>query len=72
MLLPDTPRGPTWSPEHMRRCLARWVARQPQPVRRAFFERWERRHGHAAAARLNDAAKAAYRLLSSGSRSAQP
>jgi hypothetical protein len=44
----------------MRRCLARWVARQPQPVRRAFFERWERRHGHASAAALNAEAKAEF------------
>lgn len=37
-----------------------------------FFETWERKHGRTSAARLNEAAKAAYRLLSSGSKSAQP
>ena len=72
MLLPDTPRGPTWTPEHLNTCLARYVARLPKPARLRFFEAWERRHGRTSAARLNEAAKAAYLLLSSGSKSAQP
>lgn len=72
MLLPDTPRGPTWTPEHLNTCLARYVARLPKPARLRFFETWERRHGRMSAARLNTAALDAYRLLSSGSRSAQP
>lgn len=72
MLLPDTPRGPTWTPEHLNTCLARYVARLPKPARLRFFETWERKHGRMSAARLNDAARAAYRLLSSGSKSAQP
>ena len=72
MLLPDIPRGHTWTPEHLNTCLARYVALLPKPARLRFFETWERRHGRASAARLNEAAKAAYRLLSSGSRSAQP
>lgn len=72
MLLPDIPRGPTWTPEHRQTCLARYVAQLPKPDRLRFFKAWERRHGRASAAKLNDAAKAAYRLLSSGSRSARP
>ena len=72
MLLPDIPRGPTWTTEHLQACLARHVARLPRIDRMRFFEAWERRHGRASAAKLNDAAKAAYRLLSSGSKSAQP
>ena len=72
MLLPDIPRGPTWTAEHLQACLARYVAQLPKPDRLRFFEAWERRHGRASAAKLNDAAKAAYRLLSSGSRSARP
>ncbi|MCK2097535.1 DUF7696 family protein [Thauera aromatica] len=57
MLLPDIRRGPTWAPEHMRHCLARWIARQPQADRRAFFDTWERRRGRALAAALNAEAK---------------
>ena len=72
MLLPDIPRGPTWTTEHLQACLARYVAQLPKLDRLRFFEAWERRHGRASAAKLNDAAKAAYRLLSSGSRSVQP
>jgi hypothetical protein len=72
MLLPDIPRGPTWTPEHLNACLARFVARLPKPARLRFFETWERRHGRASAANLNRSALEAYRLLSSGSRSAQP
>ena len=72
MLLPDIPRGPTWTTEHLQACLARYLARLPKPARLWFFETWERKHGRTSAARLNEAAKAAYRLLSSGSRSAQP
>lgn len=60
MLLPDIPRGTTWTPDHMRACLARWIAAQPPASRRAFFETWERRHGHASAAALNTQAKAAF------------
>ena len=60
MLLPDVPRGPTWTPNHMRACLARWIAAQPPATRRAFFEAWERRHGHASAAALHAQAKAAF------------
>ena len=72
MLLPDIPRGPTWTPEHLNTCLARYVAQMPKPARLRFFETWERKHGRASAARLNEVAKAAYLLLSSGSKSAQP
>jgi hypothetical protein len=60
MLLPDIPRGTTWTPDHMRACLARWIAAQPPAPRRAFFETWERRHGHASAAALHAQAKAAF------------
>ena len=60
MLLPDIPRGPTWTPNHMRACLARWIAAQPPAPRRAFFETRERRHGHASAAALHAQAKAAF------------
>ena len=60
MLLPDIPRGPTWTPEHLNTCLARWIAAQPPASRRAFFETWERRHGHASAAALHAQAKAAF------------
>ena len=60
MLLPDMPRGPTWTTEHLNACLARWVAAQPPAPRRAFFETWERRHGHASAAALHAQAKAAF------------
>lgn len=63
MLLPDIPRGPTWTPEHLNTCLARYVALLPKPARLRFFEIWERRHGRASAARLNDAAKAAHQAL---------
>lgn len=72
MLLPDIPRGPTWTTEHLQACLARYVARLPKPARLRFFETWERKRGRASAAKLNEAAKAAHRQLSSGSRSAQP
>ena len=72
MLLPDIPRGPTWTTEHLQACLARYVARLPKPARLRFFETWERKHGRMSAARLNTAALDAYRLLSSGSKSAQP
>lgn len=72
MLLPDIPRGHTWTPEHLNTCLARYVARLPKPARLRFFETWERKHGRMSAARLNTAALDAYRLLSSGSKSAQP
>ena len=72
MLLPDIPRGPTWTPEHLNTCLARYVARLPKPARLRFFETWERKRGRASAAKLNKAALEAYRLLSSGSKSAQP
>ena len=72
MLLPDIPRCPTWTTEHLQACLARHVALLPKPARLRFFGTWERKHGRASAARLNEAAKAAYRLLSSGSRSARP
>ena len=72
MLLPDIPRGPTWTPEHLNTCLARYVAQMPKPARLRFFETWERKHGRASAAKLNKAALEAYRLLSSGSKSAQP
>ena len=60
MLLPDIPRGTTWTPGHMRACLARWIAAQPPASRRAFFETWERWHGHASAAALHAQAKAAF------------
>ena len=72
MLLPDIPRGPTWTPEHLNTCLARYVALLPKPARLRFFEAWECKRGRASAAKLNKAALEAYRLLSSGSRSAQP
>ena len=63
MLLPDIPRGPTWTTEHLQACLARYVARLPKPARLRFFETWERKHGRMSAARLNDAAKAAHQAL---------
>lgn len=71
MLLPDIPRGPTWTTEHLQACLARYVASLPKPTRLQFFEIWERKHGRPSAAKLNEAAQAAYRLLSTGSRSEQ-
>ena len=72
MLFPEIERGPTWTTEHLNTCLARYVARLPKPARLRFFETWERRHGRASAANLNRSALEAYRLLSSGSKSAQP
>lgn len=70
--LPDIARGPTWGAEHLHACLARYVEQLPKPSRLRFFDAWERRHGRESAVKLNEAAKAAYRLLSSGSRSARP
>lgn len=58
--LPNIERGQTWTPGHMQACLARYVAAQPPAARRAFFETWVRRHGHASAAALNTQAKAAF------------
>lgn len=71
-LLPDIPRGSTWTDTYKHQCLARYVANLPKMNRIRFFKTWERRHGRASAAALHEAAKAAYRQLSNGSRSAQP
>ena len=60
------------TPEYLNTCLARYVALLPKPARLRFFETWERKRGRASAAKLNKAALEAYRLLSSGSRSARP
>lgn len=60
MLLPDIPRGPTWTHAHLQACLARYAASLPKSSRMRFFESWERRHDRASAAALNQAAKAAF------------
>lgn len=51
-LLPDIERGETWTANHLRRCLCRWIMRQPQAVRQGFYELWAKRRGKASAQQL--------------------
>lgn len=61
VLLPDIPRGPTWTRDHMHQCLLRWIARQPKEIRRAFYRSWEKRYGTAATKQLAAEAAQTYR-----------
>ena len=58
-LLPDIPRGPTWSEAWRCECEARLVAALPRSERRAYFERVAKRRGEAHAREL----AAVYRRL---------
>lgn len=42
MLLPDIPRGPTWSAEHMTRCLVRQLLRWRESRNRGAIEVMQR------------------------------
>lgn len=65
-LLPDIPRGPTWSPEFRHACLLRTVAAKTKGERLAFYRAWERFHGAPAARRLAQEVSAVWRQQQGG------
>lgn len=66
VLLPDIPRGPTWSPEFRHACLLRSVAARAKGERLAFYKAWERFHGAEAARRLAREVSAVWRARQNG------
>ena len=59
-LLPDIPRGYTWSEAHRAACEARLVASLPRAERLDYYERVSKRRGQQAAVDLAAAVKAEY------------
>lgn len=51
-LLPDIPRGLTWTPEHRLACEARWLRQQPPATRLQHLAAVKQHRGKTAAARL--------------------
>ena len=51
-LLPDIPRGSTWTEAWRQECEARLVASLPRSERREYFERVAKRRGEPAAREL--------------------
>ena len=60
MLLPDIPRGYTWTEAHRAACEARLVASLPRAQRLDYYERVAKRRGQQAAADLAANVKAAF------------
>lgn len=59
-----TKRGPTWTQQHLRACLIRWIAQLPKAQRQAFYGMWEARHGKPSALALVEDVKKAHRSTS--------
>lgn len=63
MLLPNIPRGPTWTEEHRHQCLVLSLAKRDKAARIDFFGHYERKHGKAAAERLHREVLEAWKAL---------
>lgn len=63
VLLPNIPRGPTWTEEHRHQCLVLSLAKRDKAARIDFFGHYERKHGKAAAERLHREVLEAWKAL---------